>query len=185
MKVVLASASPRRKQLLKLIFDDFDVLPADVEEKTSCTDPVGMVKELSLMKASWTAQRCEADVVIGADTVVALDGKILGKPKDEDDAVRMLKSLSGRTHLVATGVTVITKEQTVTFADTSLVTFKTLCDKDIADYVATGSPLDKAGAYGVQDSGFVQKTEGSYHNVMGLPVEKLEEILKHLGGRNG
>ena len=118
-------------------------------------------------------------MVIGCDTVVDLDGKVLGKPHSVDEAVSMLKSLSNRQHKVHTGVCVISQKSIHLFAETSSVTFDKLSDERIRNYVATGSPMDKAGAYGIQDSGFVSGIVGSYDNVMGLPTEKLFAILKN------
>ena len=121
-------------------------------------------------------------LVIGADTIVVLNGKVLGKPKDENQAREMLQSLSGKTHKVITGVTVKSKTNTITFAEESSVTFKKLDERQITEYIKSGSPFDKAGAYGIQDSGFVAEIKGSYKNVMGLPVERLTEILQTYGG---
>lgn len=121
-------------------------------------------------------------LVIGADTIVVLNDKVLGKPKDEKQARETLLSLSGKTHKVITGVTIKTSAKTTTFAEETLVTFKKLDESEITEYIKTGSPFDKAGAYGIQDSDFVVGIQGSYKNVMGLPVERLSEILQTYGG---
>lgn len=156
----------------------FDVIPADCEEYTNAADPVDMVKELALRKALTVYKQRPNSCVIGCDTVVDLDGKVLGKPRSCDEAVAMLRSLSGRAHKVHTGVCVLSANAMYLFADTSTVTFEDLSDIRIQAYVGTGSPMDKAGAYGIQDSGFVKKIVGSYDNVMGLPTERLSGVLE-------
>ena len=185
MKIILASASPRRKALLGEITEKFEVVPARGEEKAGGLPPEEAVRKLSFDKAKEVFAFHGDDLVIGADTVVALDGRIMGKPKDEKQAFEMLSALSGREHDVYTGVTVMTKDVTVTFAEKSGVLFRRLSDAEIKDYIATGSPMDKAGAYGVQDSGFVAEVRGSVKNVVGLPVERLANILSQFGGAYG
>ena len=185
MKIILASASPRRKALLGEITEKFEVVPARGEEKAGGLPPEEAVRKLSFEKAKEVFAFHGDDLVIGADTVVALDGRIMGKPKDEKQAFEMLSALSGREHDVYTGVTVMTKDVTVTFAEKSGVLFRRLSDAEIKDYIATGSPMDKAGAYGVQDSGFVAEVRGSVKNVVGLPVERLANILSQFGGAYG
>lgn len=177
MDIILASASPRRKQLLGEIVKDFLVLPSNADENVVCDNPEQMVKQLSFIKAKDVFDSHSDCLVIGADTIVVFDDKILGKPKDKKQAWDMLASLSGKVHKVMTGVTVMTKDLSITFADISHVTFKKLDDKDISDYIATGSPFDKAGGYGIQDSGFVCDIQGSFNNVVGLPVERLADVL--------
>ena len=177
MDVILASASPRRKELLGGIVKNFIVLPSNADENVSCLNPLETAKQLSFIKAKSVFEQNQNCLVIGADTIVVHDDKILGKPKDKQNAYQMLSQLSGKTHSVITGVTVMTKEVTITFAEVSMVGFKKLCDKDIFDYIATGSPFDKAGGYGIQDSGFVCDISGSYDNVVGLPTEKLAQVL--------
>jgi len=177
MDVILASASPRRKQLLAGIVKNFIVLPSNADENVYCESPLETAKQLSFVKAKSVFEKNQNCLVVGADTIVVHNDKILGKPKNKDKAYQMLSQLSGKTHSVITGVTVMTKNLSVTFADVSSVTFKTLCDKDIFDYIATGSPFDKAGGYGIQDSGFVCNISGSYDNVVGLPTEKLAKVL--------
>ena len=178
MKLILASNSPRRKELLSKLNYTFDVIPADCEERTTAASPDDMVKELACHKALNVYKQYPDCCVIGCDTVVDLDGKVLGKPHSRDEAVAMLTELSGRTHKVHTGVCVMSKKAIYIFADTSLVTFDKLSGERIQAYVATGSPMDKAGAYGIQDSGFVSKIVGSYDNVMGLPTERLSGVLE-------
>ncbi|MCC8073216.1 MAG: Maf family protein [Clostridiales bacterium] len=179
--LILASKSPRRRELLKLITDDFTVKSADVDE-TLPKDilPDKAVEYLSKIKAQ--PFKNNTDTIIGADTVVALDNIILGKPKDESDAFTMLKMLSGREHGVFTGVTVITPSSTKTFSVLTKVKFFKLSDSEINDYISTGEPMDKAGAYGIQGKGslLVEKIDGDYFNVVGLPVSKLNQILSRM-----
>ena len=189
MQIVLASASPRRRELLKELVPDFRVLPAKGEERADPSlSPEETVKELARRKAEEVAALIQSQecAVLGADTVVALDGKILGKPKDEADAFRMLSALSGRTHEVFTGVCLILPggEKTVR-AERTEVEFYPLSEEWIREYIAGGSPMDKAGAYGIQDGGLARRITGSYSNVVGLPLELCRELLTPLfsGGR--
>ncbi len=184
MRLILASGSPRRKELLRGLIPDFEVLPARGEEKTDFSrPPYEVVKALAAGKAREIAGLFAAadGAVLGADTAVAIDGEILGKPKDETDAFRMLSRLSGRTHEVFTGVCLIVPTKAgetvrVEYARTA-VKFKTLSAEEIRAYIATGSPMDKAGAYGIQDGGLVEGIAGSYTNVVGLPTELCREML--------
>ncbi len=183
--VVLASKSPRRQDLLKGLGIDFTVMTADVEE----TYPESLgVEDVPAFLSKKKAHAFEGKklpenfLLIAADTVVICDDFILGKPKDEKDAERMLKMLSGRTHKVITGVTVLTAAKTRTFSVTSEVTFDILEDEEIKYYIDAFHPYDKAGAYGVQEwIGYVGVAEvrGSYYNVMGLPTQRLYQVLKH------
>lgn len=178
--VVLASASPRRKELLSEICGDMTVLPSDVDESVvSKPSPRALVKALSALKAEWAALRedCVGKTIIGADTVVCL-GKTYGKPRDFDDAVAMLTELSGKEHYVYTGVTVIRGGGKKTFSVRSAVTLKQMTREEIGKYVAQYAPYDKAGAYAVQEGVVVQSYRGSYTNIVGLPLEKLTEILR-------
>lgn len=175
--VILASASPRRKELMQLICPSFRVIPADcgeaVPEALGARDVPGF---LSYQKCSCISQVYQKSVVIGCDTVVTTaDGEILGKPKNEEDAKRMLRLLSGRMHTVDTGVSISHNGHIDTFTETTKVWFNDLTDEQIDDYVATGEPMDKAGAYGIQGEGtlLVDKIEGDFFNVVGLPVSKL------------
>ena len=182
MDWILASASPRRKQLFKEIVETFDVLPARGEESAVCGSVEILVKTLATQKAREVAawQEAEGKAVLGADTVVALDGRVLGKPKDEADARAMLKALSGREHEVYTGVCISYpngdggRAELVAAACTR-VQFEDWTDERIDAYIATGSPMDKAGAYGIQGLGsmLVSGINGDYFNVVGLPVSEL------------
>ncbi len=187
-KLILASASPRRRELLEQIGAVFQVCPAKGEEKITKTEPGEAAEELSREKCLEIFQSFEEDVtVIGADTIVVLDGKILGKPGSADEAVQMLSTLRGRTHQVFTGVTVMSREgekiQTVTFHESTQVSFYPMSDKEIEEYVRDGEPMDKAGAYGIQGKGavFIREIRGDYNNVVGLPVAKLYQELKNMG----
>lgn len=179
--VILASASPRRRELLTLAGVDFTVKTADVEEKTvPGLTPEDTVKQLAEIKATAVAEKNPSCTVIGADTVVASDGKILGKPKTCEEAYEMLKSLSGKTHHVYTGVCIVKNKEKAVFAEETAVTFYELSDDEIYSYVDTGDCYDKAGAYGIQSGGctLVKKIDGDYFNVVGLPVARLVRELK-------
>lgn len=181
-KIILASASPRRKELLEQIGVVFEIEKAEGEEVISTSVPEEAVRELSMQKAKEVAGKCSGTVVIGADTVVAAEGQILGKPKDRADAVQMLQLLQGKKHQVITGVTVLLKEQqkTICFAEVTDVHVCPMTDAQIAAYVDTGEPMDKAGAYGIQGrfAAYVSGIEGDYNNVVGLPVGRLyQEVL--------
>lgn len=179
VKIILASASARRREILKDIADDFEVIPSSFEEKADYSlPPCEIVKRLAAGKAEDVFSSHGDCVVIGADTVVFSDGKILGKPKDEADAAATLKSLSGRKHSVFTGVCILKKDRKTCFCVESEVEFNVLSDEFINDYVAGGSPMDKAGSYGIQDKGVVKSYSGSYTNVVGLPEERLKEELE-------
>ena len=185
MQYVLASASPRRKQLLAELVQEFEIIPSQADESAGDLSPRALVCELAKRKAKEVALRTENEgkIVIGSDTVVAFSGKVLGKPTDEQDAVRMLKMLSGNAHAVYTGVCLAYcldgELRVMTAADKTLVHFETLDEEWIWEYVRGGSPMDKAGAYGIQDGGLVKKIEGSYTNVVGFPVELVKEMLKN------
>ena len=161
------------------------ILPARSEEKApGVTDPAALVKALSAAKAREVALRCRAeDVVIGADTVVWLDDRVFGKPKTPDEAAEMLRTLSGRTHEVYTGVTILAGGMEYSEAERSAVRFRALSEREIAAYVASGEPMDKAGAYGAQDKAalFVEGIDGDFFNVMGLPLCRLGQMLHKLG----
>ncbi|MCQ2539811.1 MAG: Maf family protein [Acetatifactor sp.] len=184
MKIILASASPRRKELLAQIGIPFQVVVSHVEEVITQTEPGKVVEELSLQKASAVAELMKGSdeelLVIGADTVVACDGQILGKPSDEEEAVAMLRSLSGRSHEVFTGVTLLHlipggKVESKVFHERTAVTFCEMSEEEISGYVASGDPMDKAGAYGIQGfcARYIRGIEGDYNNVVGLPVGRL------------
>ena len=176
--IILASQSPRRQELLKLITNDFEIKVSNVDETLpSGISPKDAVLYLSKIKAE--PFKSENDIVIGADTVVALDGKILGKPKNDENAREMLKFLSGKAHSVFTGVTLIKGDITRSFSVETKVKFFDLTDEEIDEYIKTGEPADKAGAYGIQGYGslLVEKIDGDYFNVVGLPVSKLAREL--------
>ena len=179
MELILASKSPRRQELLKLFGLPFTVRVADIDETMEHDDPAEAVALLSRKKAA-AARETDDQVVIGADTIVVLDGKILGKPADEADAFRMLSALSGRRHQVMTGVTVLQGDRFVSVTEITEVTFRSLTEQEIRRYIATGDPMDKAGSYGIQSGGalFVEGICGDYYNVVGLPVCRLGQILK-------
>ena len=181
----MASASPRRKQLLAELIQNFETQPSCADERVSgYPSPKALVKELAIRKATEVATRKEnaGKRVLGSDTVVAIGNTVLGKPTDEADALRMLKMLSGKKHAVYTGVCIATVEQGklryICKADKTAVYFNTLSEKQLRAYIAGGSPMDKAGAYGIQDGGLVKKIKGSYTNVVGLPVELVKKMLK-------
>lgn len=177
--LILASQSPRRRELLKFINEDFTVKSAEVDETLpDGISPKNAVLYLSKIKAE--PFRSDEDTVIGADTVVAIDGKILGKPNDENEAIAMLRLLSGREHSVFTGVTIIKANKEKSFFAETKVKFFKLSDEEIETYIKTGEPFDKAGAYGIQGYGclLVEKIEGDYFNVVGLPVSKLNRTLR-------
>lgn len=197
MRIILASASPRRRELLEQIGLSFEVMTSHVEEKISSSEPDRVVEELSRGKAKAVAEEPvrdrEADaegalLVIGADTVVAVDGAILGKPADAEDAFRMLERLQGREHEVYTGVTLLYRaagasEWTVrSFHERTCVHLYPMTEAEISEYVDTGDPLDKAGAYGIQGfcARYVRGIEGDYNNVVGLPVGRLYQEIKEL-----
>ena len=180
MKLILASQSPRRRELLGLFRIPFDVRVADIDETMDPHLPAHEeVGRVSLRKAMAIAAD-ENEIIIAADTIVVVDGKILGKPQSPDHARQMLKSLSGRDHQVMTGVTVLKGNQSVTHTEVTHVTFRKLTDAEIDAYVKTGEPMDKAGAYGIQGGAalFCEKLNGDYYNVMGLPVCRLGTMLK-------
>ena len=182
MQWILASASPRRRELLKEFLSDFEIIPAKGEEKTEAgLSPKELVAELAKQKAAEVAALPEAQgkAVIGSDTVVAFRGEVLGKPKDAADAKRMLSALSGKKHRVYTGVCIFTPDrQKVLGVDCTKVKFQRLSEKQIEEYIASGSPMDKAGAYGIQDGGIVKAIQGSYSNVVGFPCELFAKLIK-------
>ena len=189
-KIILASASPRRKELMTMASLSFDVIVSDCDETIEYDGPEDMVRKLSLLKAKDVAEKIKKTetkqhIVIGADTIVYFQNQILGKPKNEEDAFRMLQAMSGKTHTVYTGVTLIDSAsgQTETFCETTKVEFYDVADEDIRAYIATGDPLDKAGSYGVQGRGcfLVKRIEGDYFTVVGLPIAHLLQELAKWG----
>lgn len=180
MKYILASASPRRRELLSLIVDDFVIdVPKGEELCPEGTAPFDRPQALACCKAEEVASRHGGDLIIAADTAVFLDGLMLGKPKDEHHAAQMLSALSGRTHTVITGCCLLLGDKKRAFSVRTSVSFYPLSDREIAEYIATGEPMDKAGAYGIQGRGavLVKGIEGDYFNVVGLPVAELSRQL--------
>lgn len=184
MELILASASPRRRELMEHIGLRFQTIPARGPERApGGLGPGETAAALSLAKASEIAAAHPDALVVGADTVVEIDGDILGKPRDEADADRMLRRLSGRVHSVFTGVTVIRGGTRLTRYERTKVRFRPLTDREIAAYIATGEPMDKAGAYGYQGLAglFVERIEGDYFNVIGLPLCLLGRMMAEVG----
>lgn len=189
--IILASSSPRRRELLKTIGLEFTIVSPEVEEKIDKSKkPEEIAIEIARKKAQAVEQKIgKGDIIISADTIVVYRNFVLGKPNDEKDAFNMLRKLSGKWHKVFTGVCVKTSEGELTFYEVTKVKFRKLNDAEIIYYVNTKEPLDKAGAYGIQGLGgaFVEKIVGDYTNVVGLPLPKLWKILFDRGivGRNG
>ena len=186
MSIILASASPRRKELLEMLgVKDLKIVPAVGEEKAADgLPPDALVKALASHKAREVAAKCGADdIVIAADTIVWHDGRVYGKPHSEAEAADMLHALSGDAHEVYTGVAVLRGDALILEAERSAVHFRTLSDAEIDAYIRTGEPMDKAGAYGIQGraSLFVEGIEGDYFNVVGLPLCRLGLMLRELG----
>ena len=185
MDIILASQSPRRKELMGQIGLKFKVISPNVDEhREGNHSPAKLVEELSLRKARAVERQADGEaLIVAADTVVALEGTVLGKPEDEREAFAMLSALSGNRHYVYTGVTVLRDGRAVTQHEVTTVTFRELEPDEISSYIATGEPMDKAGAYGIQGLGalLVSGIEGDYFNVMGLPVYRLGRILAGFG----
>lgn len=183
--IILASQSPRRKELLGLMGLEFQAITADVDERMDPALPIREeIARVGLSKAQAVRSKCAAaDVIIAADTMVCIDGRRLGKPKDAEDAVRMLQMLSGTCHEVITGLAVVQAERAETATVTTVLHFRPLSEQEIRAYVATGEPMDKAGAYGIQGMAamFADRIDGDYYNVMGLPVCALTSILRRFG----
>ena len=182
--LVLASASPRRQELLRSAGITFEVQPAHIpEDPLSGEAAKDCAERLAREKALAVARQRPHDFVLGADTVVVVDGQLLAKPSDAADAERMLRVLSGREHQVITGVCLVVGGQPSVASETTLVTVSDITDKDIADYVASGEPMDKAGAYGIQGiaSRWIPRIEGDYCNVVGLPVALVWRMVRERG----
>ena len=182
--VILASASPRRKKLMKDLFPSFSIIVPEIDESLSFKNHhnvIDIVKDIATRKCQKVSTEHPSDLVIAADTVVVIDNEIIGKPKDAKDAFNMLKKLSGKTHYVYTAYAINKDNHMIVNTVETEVLFNELSDELINSYIATGSPLDKAGAYGYQDNDqypIVKKINGSYHNVIGFPVEEIKEDLK-------
>lgn len=193
-KVILASGSPRRKELLEQVGVEFEQRVSGKEERYTATEPKEIVKELALMKAENVASDIEAEkgllidtVVIGADTIVVLDGQILGKPRNEEHAFEMLQNLQGRSHEVYTGMAFLSynkegKKEVISHAVETKVYVHEMSEKEIREYVATKDPMDKAGGYGIQGvfAAYIDGIEGDYYNVVGLPVSYVYQQLKEI-----
>ncbi len=180
-KLILASNSPRRRELLAQLISGFEVVPSSFEENQEGLSAYKTALAFATGKAREVFSRYQDAFVLGADTVVAQSGVILGKPKDERDAHAMLALLSGKTHSVYTGVCLVGKDFVRKEVVETLVTCRTLTEREIQAYIESGSPMDKAGAYGIQDGVLVQSYEGSYTNVVGLPLETVRSFLKEGG----
>lgn len=181
MEYILASASPRRKELLSLVLPSFEVIPAKSDEQVNFSlFPEQTVCSIAENKCDEVFKDNRDKTVIGCDTAVVFDGEILGKPKDKDDAIKTLKRLSGNTHFVITGVCVRNKHKKLIEFDKTEVKFNTLSEDFIKTYVDGGSPMDKAGSYGIQDGGLVKEYFGSYTNVVGLPVSLVKKMLEEV-----
>lgn len=199
MRLILASGSERRRQLMDMCGYDYEIIVSNADESIKISDPKVYVETLAERKASEVFNRLKAEnkaesenktgaearktAVIGSDTVVELDGEIIGKPKNREDAIRIISMLSGRTHTVYTGLAVITEENEQLDCAVTCVTVKKMTDKEIENYVDTGEPFDKAGAYGIQGPFglFVESVEGNYFTIIGLPLPLLYDMLKNIG----
>lgn len=185
-KIILASKSLRRKELLKQMGFKFKVDVSEVDErKFFHSSPVGLVKSLSKAKAEAVSKRYKNAIIISADTLVVLDKEVIGKPKSAKNAKEILRKLSGKTHTVITGFTVLDSKTKKEISKTvaTKVKFKKLTEKEISDYIKTGEPMDKAGAYGIQDKAgvFVESISGDYFNIVGLPISAISSVLKDFG----
>ena len=192
MKIILASKSPRRREILSSLGISFEILSADADESSFERDPLRLAEELSLRKGRATRDLLisrgewnDDTLVIAADTVVVRGEEILGKPKDEADAVRMLRSLSGSTHSVVSGVSLLYGDREAAASEQTTVVFSRLSDEDVLRYVKTGEPMDKAGAYAVQGLAamWIEGIRGDYFSVVGLPVHRLNELLREFLGK--
>jgi septum formation protein len=185
-RIILASGSPRRQQLLKQVGLNFDVIPADIDETMSADlSPIEMVQFLADQKACVVADRLEMGIVIAADTIVVLDGRVMGKPESDVEASEMLSALNGRHHQVMTGICILNAHtgKKDTAVEVTEVAFRKLCESEIKAYVKSGEPFDKAGGYGIQGLGalLVESIQGCYFNVVGLPLNQLGQMLKGQG----
>ena len=185
-RVLLASASPRRRELLTMVGIAHEVIPADIDEAYVPGEvPSAHAQRLAEEKAALVAARNPAAIVVGADTIVVVDGVVLGKPAGRADAGRMLRALSGRSHVVYTAVAVRRGESAASAIEAVDVTFRHLSDEEIAAYIDTGEPMDKAGAYGIQGFGatIVERIDGDFFAVMGLPLGRMVRLMETIGAR--
>lgn len=188
-RVILASGSPRRKELLEQMGVSFEIVTSQCEEVITSTNPEDVVKELSRMKAEDVAKHIQVPaIILGADTVVAHNGRILGKPKDKEDAVQMISSFAGQEHYVYTGVCIIIKEEDgseeiISFAEGTKVVVYPMTEQEILDYVASGECNDKAGSYAIQGlfAPYIKEIEGDYYNIVGFPIARIYQSLKEKG----
>jgi septum formation protein len=183
MNIILASASPRRKELLASVTENFECIPADIDETVPADVPAEKCAEyLACRKAEHIAKDHPSSVVLGSDTIVVYNGKVFGKPETEKEAEKMLSELSGKIHKVITGVCIIEGTKKTSFSEITEVEFFELSAEEIREYIATGSPMDKAGAYGIQDGALLpaKRINGDYFNVVGLPVARLKRELRKL-----
>lgn len=181
-KIILASKSPRRKELLEKCGFLFSIDAADIDETIDeRASMIAEVKRLAFEKASTVLCRHPQSIVIGSDTIVTIDGKVLGKPKTKEEAILMLRTLSGRTHQVITSLAIVSDCKKYVDVVISDVTFTELSEEEIIDYVASGEPMDKAGAYGIQGKAakFIQEIHGDFYSIMGLPIQKVYHAMKH------
>jgi len=186
MKIILASASPRRRDILQNANIDFEVIVSDADENIDETNPEKYTLEVAKRKAN-AIENYDDAIIIAADTAVALESRILGKPKDEEDAFKMLSFLSGKCHSVYTGVCIKSAEKEISFCEKSDVYFKELSEDEIRNYIESGEPFGKAGAYGIQGIGglMISKISGDYLNIVGLPMSRLYDALKKEFGFKG
>lgn len=187
MRIILASQSPRRSQLLELLGIPFEVKVSDTEEKITSQNPVQVTEALSCQKAEAVAGMIPDGIVIGADTVVSLDNKILGKPADRQEAWNMIRAIQGRSHKVYTGVTVIQRKNGVEtgrhiFSEETIVKVAPMSENEVESYISLPEPYDKAGGYGIQGvfAKYIEGIEGDYFNVVGLPIHRVYDVLKEL-----
>jgi len=185
LKLILASASPRRQELLKLITPNFEVIPADIEEVSDQVEPQDILMDIARQKAMTIVEAGHEGLILGVDTSVWLDDQLLGKPKDRDNAMQMLQWMSGRSHIVISGMFAINTHTGASVFDSSQtkVFFKPLNEKQIERYLDQADYMDKAGAYAIQEQAalFVTRLEGDFYNVMGLPVARVADLLESLG----
>lgn len=187
MKLILASGSPRRRELLSLYTTDFEVCASDFDERAvQAESPAALAEALARGKCLAVSGQKPGCLVVGSDTVVELDGEVFGKPKDADDARRMLRALSGRTHQVHTGVCVSDGTTAESFVDTCKVTFFPIPEEELERCIASGEPFDKAGAYAIQGQAalWLDRLEGDYYTIMGLPVSRTVRLLERVSGKN-
>lgn len=187
MKLILASGSPRRRELLSLYTTDFEVCASDFDERAvQAKSPAALAEALARGKCLAVSGQNPGCLVVGSDTVVELDGEVFGKPKDADDARRMLRALSGRTHQVHTGVCVSDGTTAESFVDTCKVTFFPIPEEEMERCIASGEPFDKAGAYAIQGQAalWLDRLEGDYYTIMGLPVSRTARLLERVSGKN-